>query len=159
VFYGDATRLDLLRTAGAATASVIVVAVDDVQTSLDIVDAVQANFPNLTIAARARNVGHLYQLMDRGVALAEREVFDASLLTARSVLSRLGWSEEDAEHARTQFRAANIRLTQATHPHHKDRAALIAVSKAGRQQFQEQLARERAEKAASNGPGVTGRSH
>jgi glutathione-regulated potassium-efflux system ancillary protein KefC len=147
VFYGDATRLDLLKTAGAATASVIVVAVDDVQASLDIIDTVQAHFPQLKIAARARNVGHYYQLLDRRLTMIEREVFDSSLLTARSVLQSLGWAEAEAEHAREQFRAANLRLTNATHPHYKDRAKLIAVSKEGRQQFQAQLARERAEKA------------
>ena len=148
VFYGDATRLDLLKTAGAATASVIVVAVDDVQASLDIVDTVQAHFPHLKIAARARNVGHYYQLLDRNVAMVEREVFDASLLTARSVLQSLGWAEDEAECAREQFRAANVRLTKDTHPHYKDRAKMIAVSKEGRRQFQAQMARERAERQA-----------
>lgn len=148
VFYGDATRLDLLKTAGAETAVVIVVAVDDVQASLDIVDTVQAHFPNLKIAARARNVGHYYQLLDRQVSMIEREVFDASLLTARSVLQCLGWADDDAEDARQRFRAANQRLTKDTHQHYKDRAKLIAVSKEGRRQFQAQMARERAEKQA-----------
>lgn len=147
VFYGDARRLDLLKTAGAATASVIVVAVDDVQASLDIVDTVQAHFPHLKIAARARNVGHYHQLMDRKVDLIEREVFDASLMTARAVLETLGWDTADAEQARLRFREANLRLMALTHPHHKDRARLIAVAKEGRQQFQAQLAQERAERA------------
>jgi glutathione-regulated potassium-efflux system ancillary protein KefC len=152
VFYGDATRLDLLKTAGAATASVIVVAVDEVQASLDIIDTVKAHFPKLQIAARARNVGHYYQLLDRQISMIEREVFDSSLLTARAVLQSLGWAQEDAEQARQQFRAANLRLTNASHPHYKDRAKLIAVSKEGRQQFLEQLARERAEKEGSAQP-------
>jgi len=156
VFYGDATRLDLLKTAGAATASVIVVAVDDVQASLDIIDTVQAHFPQLKIAARARNVGHYFQLLDRQVTMIEREVFDSSLLTGRAVLQSLGWADEDAEHARQQFRAANLRLTNAMHPHHKDRTKLIATSKEGRQQFLAQMARERAEKAAGGGPAQPG---
>ncbi|MFT3856390.1 MAG: glutathione-regulated potassium-efflux system protein KefC [Aquabacterium sp.] len=149
VYYGDATRLDLLKAAGAESAAVIVVAVDDVQASLDIVDMVKAHFPQLKIAARARNVGHLYQLLDRQVDMIEREVFDASLLTAQSVLQTLGWRPEEADEVRHRFRAANLRLTHASHAHHKDRAKLIAVSKEGRRQFQEQMARERAEKAAS----------
>ena len=155
VFYGDARRLDLLKTAGAATATVIVVAVDDVQASLDIIDTVQAHFPQLKIAARARNVGHSYQLLDRGITMMEREMFDASLMTGRAVLQSLGWSDADAEHARQQFREANQRLLHATHPHYKDRAQLIAVAKAGRQQFMDQMARERAERqqqAASRPP-------
>ena len=59
VHYGDATRLDLLRTAGAASAKVIVVAVDGIDQSLKIVDMVQEHFPHLSIVARARNVTHL----------------------------------------------------------------------------------------------------
>ena len=82
------------------------------------------------------------------IAMVEREVFDASLLTARSVLQSLGWAEDEAECAREQFRAANVRLTNDTHPHYKDRAKMIAVSKAGRRQFQAQMARERAERQA-----------
>ncbi|MEY4763823.1 MAG: hypothetical protein RI907_496 [Pseudomonadota bacterium] len=148
VFYGDATRLDLLKTAGAATASVIVVAVDEVQISLDIVDTVRAHFPKLKIAARARNVGHYHQLMDREVPMIEREVFDASLQTASTVLQSLGVSADDAEHARQRFRAANIQLTRALHPHRDDRAKLIATAKEGRRQFQEQIASERAAKRA-----------
>jgi len=155
VFYGDATRLDLLKTAGAATASVIVVAVDDVQTSLDIIDAVRAHFPQLKIAARARNVGHYHQLMDRGVTMIEREVFDASLQTGSAVLQSLGVSAEAAERARLRFRAANIQLTQALHPHRDNRDTLIALAKEGRRQFQAQIASERAQPAAQAAPPVS----
>jgi len=56
VFYGDATRIDLLRTAGAAEARLLVIAIDDVDESLRLVDAVRHAFPDLTIAARARNI-------------------------------------------------------------------------------------------------------
>jgi glutathione-regulated potassium-efflux system ancillary protein KefC len=147
VFYGDATRLDLLRTAGAATATVLVVAVDDVKASLEIVDAAREHFPKLKIAARARNIGHFYQLLDRKVEMIERELFDSSLLTAQSVLQALGWDHAEAQEARSRFRAGNLRLSMEAYPHYKDRAKLIAVSKEGRQQFIEQMARERAEKA------------
>ena len=56
VFYGDATRLDLLRTAGAAQAKILVLAVDDMAQSLQIVDMVKQHFPQLQIVARARDV-------------------------------------------------------------------------------------------------------
>ena len=72
VFYGDATRLDLLRTAGAGTAKAIVVAVDDIEQSLEIVDLVKEHFSQARIIARARNVTHLFQLRDRGVTEDER---------------------------------------------------------------------------------------
>lgn len=144
VFYGDATRLDLLRTAGGATAKVIVVAVDDVTTSLEIVDLVKAHFPQATVVARARNVTHLFELRDRGVLLAERELFESSLRSARSVLEVLGWPAHEAREAVMEFRVSNRKLLDATYPLHKgDEAKLIAAAKEGRRQFEEQMAQER----------------
>ena len=151
VFYGDATRLDLLRTAGAATARVIVVAVDDVEQSLEIVDLVRENFPQAQIIARARNVGHLYQLRDRGVTHIERELFESSLRSARSALEGLGWPAHEARESVMRFRHRNIKLTDDTYPHYKDRAKLIAVAKEGRQQFEDQMAREREERQKRSG--------
>lgn len=148
VFYGDAMRLDLLRMAGAGTATVIVVAVGHVEKSLEIVDLVRAHFPQAKIVARARNVGHLYQLRDRGVTHIEREVFESSLRSARSVLEELGWPAHEARESAMRFRHRNIRLTDDTYPHYKDRAKRIAVSREGRQQFEEQMAREREEREA-----------
>lgn len=146
VFYGDATRLDLLRIAGGGSAKVIVVAVDEIETSLEIVDLVRENFPQARIVARARNLGHYYQLRDRGVEMAEREVFESSLRSARSVLESLGWPAHEAREAAMRFRSRNIKIAEASYPHYKDRAKLIAVAKEGRQQFEEQMAREREER-------------
>lgn len=147
VHYGDATRLDLLRTAGAATAQVIVVAVDGEAQSLKIVDTVQEHFPQLTIVARARNVNHYYQLRDRHVPHIERELFDASLRSARSVLEALGWPAHEARQSAMRFRQANLELMEQMYPHYKDRARLISVSKQGRNQLVEQMAREREARA------------
>ncbi|MGJ7508271.1 glutathione-regulated potassium-efflux system protein KefC [Variovorax sp. GT1P44] len=146
VFYGDATRLDLLRTAGAGTAKVLVIAVDDMEQSLEIVDLARVHFPNARIVARARNVAHLFQLLDRKVEFIEREVFESSLRSGRSVLEGLGWSAHEARETAMRFRRRNIELMYETYPHYKDRAKLIAVAKEGRQQFQEQIAREREER-------------
>ena len=146
VFYGDATRLDLLRIAGGGSAKVIVVAVDEIETSLEIVDLVRENFPQARIVVRARNLGHYYQLRDRGVEMAEREVFESSLRSARSVLESLGWPAHEAREAAMRFRSRNIKIAEASYPHYKDRAKLIAVAKEGRQQFEEQMAREREER-------------
>ena len=151
VFYGDATRLDLLRTAGAGTALAIVVAVDDIDQSLEIVDLVREHFPQARLVARARNVSHLYQLLDRKVEFIERELFESSLRSARSVLEVLGWPAHEARESAMAFRRRNIKLTQQTYPHYKDRAKLIAVAKEGRQQFQEQMTREREERQQRSG--------
>ena len=90
VFYGDATRLDLLRMAGADKARLLVVAVDDRQQSLKIVDLAHEHFPHLKLVVRARDVTHWNELRDRGVLHVERELFEASLRSGRTVLEMLG---------------------------------------------------------------------
>ncbi|MCZ4315877.1 glutathione-regulated potassium-efflux system protein KefC [Comamonadaceae bacterium G21597-S1] len=147
VFYGDASRLDLLRTAGAANASVLVVAVDDVEQSLKIVDLARAHFANLKIVARARDVTHWNQLRDRNVMLVQREMFESSLRSGRSVLELLGHSPEDADVSARRFRTHNLELFEQMYPHYKDRAKMIAVAKQGRQQLEAQMAQERLERA------------
>ncbi|MGJ7546759.1 glutathione-regulated potassium-efflux system protein KefC [Variovorax sp. LT1R16] len=151
VFYGDATRLDLLRTAGAGSALAIVVAVDDIDQSLEIVDLVREHFPQARLVARARNVSHLYQLLDRKVEFIERELFESSLRSARSVLEVLGWPAHEARESAMAFRRRNLKLTLQSYPHYKDRAKLIAVAKEGRQQFEEQMTREREERQQRSG--------
>jgi glutathione-regulated potassium-efflux system ancillary protein KefC len=145
VHYGDATRLDLLRVAGATTARVIVVAVDDKEQSLRIVDLVREHFPQLEIVARARDVTHWNALRDRQVMHVEREVFESSLRSGRTVLEVLGQPPHEARQQAMRFRRHNLALFEKMHPHHRDRAKLIAVVKEGRQQLEEQMARERAE--------------
>ena len=151
VFYGDASRLDLLRTAGAAQARVLVLAVDDVEQSLEIVDLVRAHFPQMEIVARARDVTHWNQLRDRGVMRVQRELFESSLVSARSVLELLGQSADEALAITDRFRAHNLALFEQLHPHYKDQDRLIAVVKQGRRQLEEQMARERAQRASAPG--------
>ena len=155
VFYGDATRLDLLRIAGAPTAGVLVVAVDDVAQSLKIVDVANAHFPHLHIVARARDVTHWNNLRDRGVQLVERELFESSLRSARSVLELLGHPPHEARRTAMRFRQHNLALFETLYPHHKDRAKVIAVVQHGRQQLESQMARERAQNAERGQQGVT----
>ena len=147
VFYGDATRLDLLRTAGAETAKVLVVAVDSVDQSLEIIDLAREHFPHLQIVARARDVVHWNQLRDRNITLIERELFESSLRSGESVLRLLGFDEADAQASAQRFRQHNVELLEAMHPHYQDNGKLMAVVKQGRQQFEAQMAAERAARA------------
>ena len=148
VFYGDASRLDLLRTAGAGVARVLVVAVDDKEQCLKIVDLAREHFPNLQLIARARDVTHWHELRERGVMHVQRELFEASLHSGASALKALGHPDEEVQASVNRFRAHNLALFEQMHPHFKDRAKLIAVVKQGRAQLEEQLAQERA--AAGN---------
>ncbi len=143
VFYGNATRLDLLRTAGAATAQILVVAVDDVEQSLAIVDLAKEHFPQLQLVVRARDATHWNKLRDREVKLIQRELFESSLQSAGSVLELLGYAAPDANRIVQLFRTHNIELLEQMHPHYQDRAKVISTVKQGRAQLAEQMARER----------------
>jgi len=145
VFFGDATRLDLLRTAGAAQARVLVLAVDDIEQSVKLATMAREHFPNLQIIARARNVRHYYRLRELGVTLIERETLDSALMSARSVLETLGWEPHAARRLAWRFRQHNVEQLERMVPISQDRDALIAAAKEGRQQFEELIAQERAQ--------------
>ena len=151
VFYGDATRLDLMRTAGAATAKVLVLAIDDVAQSIEVAKMVRENFPELTIVARARNVRHYFELHDLGVSMIERETLDSALMSARSVLEELGWERHQARTLALRFRRHSVDQLVKMGPHRKDETKLIAVAKQGRQQLEQLFAQERDEAVKRDG--------
>ncbi|BCN40413.1 glutathione-regulated potassium-efflux system protein KefC [Alicycliphilus denitrificans] len=157
VFYGDATRVNLLRMAGAEQARILVVAVDAPDQSLKIVQLAKKHFPHLQVVARARDVTHWHSLRDLGVTHVERELFESSLRTARTVLELTGLPPQEADRLAERFRAHNIALSERMYEHHNDREAMIAVAKQGRRQLVEQLAKERQERmaAAEAGSGLT----
>ncbi|MEA3460887.1 MAG: monovalent cation:proton antiporter-2 (CPA2) family protein, partial [Bacteroidota bacterium] len=92
VYYGDATRADLLASAGADKAKVLIVAVDDRQKSLKIIDLAHRNYPHLKILARAIDMEHSYELMDRRVDGFKRDVFESSLHLGIEALTHLGYT-------------------------------------------------------------------
>ena len=147
VFYGDATRLDLMRTAGAENARVLVLAIDDMQQSVECAKMVRENFPAVIVVARARNVQHYYELHELGVTLIERETLDSALMTARSALELLGWQPHQARNLALRFRRHNVAQLAANAPHRKDEARIIAAAKQGRQQLEELFAIERQQAA------------
>jgi glutathione-regulated potassium-efflux system ancillary protein KefC len=142
VFYGDATRIDLLRAAGIEKAKMLVVAVDSVEESLALVDAVREEFPNLQILARARNVSHYYDLMDRGVNLIERETFESALMLGRSALQQLGFTPYQARQAAMKFRDYNIRDLHAVYPYYKDQKQMISMAAQAREELGKMFARD-----------------
>jgi len=147
VFYGDASRLDLLRTAGAAQAQVFVLAIDDIAQSLAVAKLVREQFPQLLVVARARNVTHLLGLKALGVTLIERETLDSALMSGRSVLEALGWHPHAARTQALRFRAHTVALIDQMAPHQGDEQKLIAVAQQGRQQLEQMWAQERRELA------------
>jgi glutathione-regulated potassium-efflux system ancillary protein KefC len=147
-FYGDATRLDLLRVAGAGQARVIVVAIDDIEQSLAAVDLIREHFPQATLVARARNTTHWYGLRARGVVHIERETLDSALMSGRSVLELMGWEPHTARNQALRFRRHNVELLHEMAAHRGDEKALIAVAKQGRAQLEQLWSREREQRRA-----------
>jgi glutathione-regulated potassium-efflux system ancillary protein KefC/glutathione-regulated potassium-efflux system protein KefB len=129
VYYGDASRLDLLRAAKADKAEIFVLAIDDVASSLKTAATVKKHFPNLTIYARARNRFHAHQLMDIGVEGMIRETLLSSLDLARQVLQSLGIEEKQARGTVETFRAHDEKSLLAQHAIHHDETKLIQTTK------------------------------
>lgn len=147
VFYGDAARLDLLRAARADTAQLLVVAVDDIEASMRIVDHAKRNFPHLTIVARARNRVHAYRLMNEGLEHVVRETLAGSLEITERVLSELGLPFSEVASAIKRFSEHDEQLMQATYKHLNDEKRLREISARARQELEslfEQDAKETA---------------
>ena len=104
VFYGDASRLDLLRSAGIGNARLLVIAIDDPECSLSIVHSVQKHFPSVQILARAINRHHAYQLIRAGVAMVERETFESALTMGKTALQLLGFRAYKAQRIALTFK-------------------------------------------------------
>jgi glutathione-regulated potassium-efflux system ancillary protein KefC/glutathione-regulated potassium-efflux system protein KefB len=105
VFYGDASRLELLRAAHAENAEVFVLAIDDVEASVRTADLIRKHFPHLKIFARARNRQHAFRLLDLDVRYTVRETLGSSLEMSGKVLETLGLSKSKAMETVRQFRA------------------------------------------------------
>jgi len=144
VYYGDATRLDLLKSAGAETARILVIAIDDIAQSVEIAALAKEHFPQLAIVARARNVQHYYQLRELGVEHVERETFESALLSARSVLELTGMEPHAARRQALRYKHFNLELLETMVPLQRDESALIAAAKLGLQQFNQLMAAEQA---------------
>ncbi|UYG07390.1 monovalent cation:proton antiporter-2 (CPA2) family protein [Halomonas sp. M4R1S46] len=132
VYFGDASRLDLLEAAGADQARVLVVAVGDIEASMRIVQRVRRRFPHLRLYARARDRYHAQLLMRAGVNDIIRELMPASLELTREVLVGLGIPRDQAQHTIDTFRP------------HDERALLRQLEVFGNKQQQMQTIQQAA---------------
>jgi Kef-type K+ transport systems, membrane components len=103
-YYGDATRLDLLQTAGAERAQLFVIAIDQEEQALKIVDLIREHFPQLRILARATSRQHAYELLRRGVQHIYRETFGSAVDLSVDALVALGLPKHRAQRAAQLFR-------------------------------------------------------
>ncbi|MFT5572948.1 MAG: glutathione-regulated potassium-efflux system ancillary protein KefC [Cryomorphaceae bacterium] len=103
VFYGDASRRDLLEAAGAYDAKLLVVGVDDADKALEIIETAKKHFPNIQIVARAIDRRHAYEIIRLNIASFRRETFDSAIRLGVDALQILGLSAEKAEHQAKVF--------------------------------------------------------
>ncbi|HTT07969.1 MAG TPA: monovalent cation:proton antiporter-2 (CPA2) family protein [Gammaproteobacteria bacterium] len=125
IYYGDASRLDLLRAAKVEQAKLFLLAIDNVEASLKVAEVMRRHFPQVPIYARARNRFHSYKLMDLDVAVLYRDTYLSSLEMARAVLQGLGIPPAEAGRTVTMFREYDEALLLRQHAIYQDEAALI----------------------------------
>jgi len=129
LYYGDASRLDLLNAAGTERAEVLVIAVDDVEASVTIAELARRHFPKLKILARARNRQHAFRLMDVGVSLVIRETYASSLEAAHEALLALGLPPAEARASVKTFRAHDEQMLIEQYAVKEDQEKMIAAVK------------------------------
>ena len=136
-YYGDASRLELLRAAKADKADIFVIAIDDVEASLRAADTARKHFRKLRVIARARNRFHAHRLMDLGVESIFRETLGSSLEMAEQVLVATGMPAWDAKDTVTTFRAHDARNLQRQFAVYRDESQMIQTVKEAARELQE----------------------
>lgn len=135
-YYGDASRLDLLRAARTDKARLFVLAIDDVEASLRTAETVKRNFPDVKIFARARNRFHAYRLMDLGVGSIVRETFFSSLELGEGILRDLGLPQWQARDTIATFRRHDEQMLQRQHAVYHDETQLIQTTQEAARELQ-----------------------
>lgn len=125
LYYGDASRIELLRAAHAEQARVFVLAIDDIEASIKTAETVKRHFPNLEVIARVRNRHHAHMLMDLGVRTFVRETYLSSLKLAEEVLCGMGFARDEAVSSIDKFKAHDEATLIKQHAIHHDESQLI----------------------------------
>jgi len=137
VYYGDASRIELLQAAKAGEAKLFVLAIDDVEASLRTAAVVRRHFPKLPIIARARNRNHVYGLRDLGVSTIMRDTFPSSLAMAEQALLRLGMSASATAGALSLFRRHDEERLESQYALRHDEAQMIQTTREAAEQLKE----------------------
>ncbi len=125
IYYGDATHLELLRAAGIERAKALVIAVDDMATSIKIATIVKGSFPQLPMYVRVRNRAHAYGILDLGITSIERETYHSSLRMAERLMSDLDGDPAHAKEIIDGFEKWDNDLLLKGFTVHHDEAKLI----------------------------------
>ena len=145
IFYGDASRLDLLEAAGAKDAKVLVIAIDDREKTITMIETARKHFPHLKVFARAFDRVHAYELLGSGITDVYREVFGSSVDMGRDVLTALGRHPFEAQRAAALFKAHDEHMTRVSAEHQGDTTTLIDTWRQSRAEIANVLAADRGE--------------
>ncbi|EFX0263631.1 glutathione-regulated potassium-efflux system protein KefB [Shigella flexneri] len=141
VYYGDATQVDLLRSAGAEAAESIVITCNEPEDTMKLVEICQQHFPHLHILARARGRVEAHELLQAGVTQFSRETFSSALELGRKTLVTLGMHPHQAQRAQLHFRRLDMRMLPELIPMHAD-TVQISRARETRRELEEIFQRE-----------------
>lgn len=136
VFFGDATRLDLLKKAGVENARVLLIAIDSPEEINTLVKLVKAEFPQIQVVARARDRLHATELAKAGVTHFVREMFDGGLLACSQVLEAYGYTQGQAEHMTQIFAEHDAEMLGEEIQNDLEFDGLISVVTKGREKLE-----------------------
>ncbi|OGT81345.1 MAG: glutathione-regulated potassium-efflux system protein KefB [Gammaproteobacteria bacterium RIFCSPLOWO2_02_FULL_61_13] len=136
IYYGDATRLDLMRSAKVESAKLCVLAINNVEVSIRVAEMLRKHYPDIPVYARAHNRLHCYKLMDLKVDVVYRDTFYSSLMLARSILEGLDFPKAEAERTVNMFREHDEMLLKRQHVIYQDEEALIESALKSRAELQ-----------------------
>lgn len=139
VYYGDASRSDILESAGAGKATYIVLAIDDMDVNLKTAEMVREHFPHIKIFARARNRGHAFSLMELGITHFKRETFDSSVHFAGELLLNMGYTRERVTNIVEKFKAHDELMLREQFKVREDDKQFISLSNQGSAQLAQVL--------------------
>jgi glutathione-regulated potassium-efflux system protein KefB len=137
VYFGDATRPEILAAAQVEKARAIVVCIPGVEASVKTVELVRRTYPHVPVFARARDRAHAHRLMDLGVENIVRESFFSAVEISRRVLVETGLSRQEAEQTVQLFAERDERVLRDEHAHATDQAMLVESAKRHAQELAE----------------------
>jgi monovalent cation:proton antiporter-2 (CPA2) family protein len=146
IFYGDATRLDLLMAAKVQNAKIFILAIDEVEESIKTAEMVRRHFPHVPIYARARNRFHAYKLMDLGISVIYRETFLSGLEMGYQVLVQLGMKESRAKNMVEKFRLYDEETLLKQYAVYQNEEQLIQTTQQATAELQNLFESDQAEK-------------
>lgn len=142
VYFGDASRMDILESAGIKGAKYFVLAIDNVELSLKTARLIKEHFPHVKIFARARNRGHHFDLLEIGVHKIKRETIDSSLNFTGDLLQELGFEKEKAKRVIEKFRRHDELMLLEQYKVRDDDKKFISTTEQGTAQLADVLNEE-----------------